>query len=179
MKLFLLSLFLVLSFAGCSNSGQNPNPSTSATEHHEAHDEHDHGEHGDDEHHGGHHHTPPHGGGLTALGEEVAHLEIVLNAESGEVHLYLLDGSAENGVSSEGQGQVTLQLTAPLESPLELSPVADPLTGETAENTSHFKGQLDSLKAQKALQGTIAEVTIKGQAFKDVPVRYPEGIPEE
>lgn len=175
MKLLLISLFLVLSFAGCSNSGQNATPSATGTEHHDHHDH----EHHDEDHSEGHHHTPPHGGGLTALGNEVAHLEIVLNAESGEAHLYLLDGSAEKGVSSEGQGQITLQLAEPVKGQLELAPVADPLTGETAENTSHFKGQLDSLKTQKTLTATIAELTIKGQTFKEIPLRFPEGIPEE
>lgn len=116
---------------------------------------------------------------MTALGEEVAHLEIVLDGESGEIHLYLLDGSAESGVPTEARTQFSLELSDPVKSTLVLNPVADPLTGETEEKTSHFKGQLDDMKGKSALCGTIAEVAVKGQTFSKVPVCYPEGIPED
>jgi hypothetical protein len=52
---------------------------------------------------GGHHHAHgekgPHDGALVAIGDGAAHLEVVLDAETGKVTAYVLDGSAQNPVT--------------------------------------------------------------------------------
>jgi hypothetical protein len=46
----------------------------------------------------GHEHHAPHDGTLVELGEEFAHLELVLNAQTGTLTVYVLDGEAEQSV---------------------------------------------------------------------------------
>src|SRR5258708_36748143 len=71
-------------------------------------DDHDH----DHEHH--HHHADkgPHGGALVAIGQDDAHLEIVLDGETGTLTAYVLDGAAEKAVAVKQQN---LQLAITLE----------------------------------------------------------------
>ncbi len=125
-----------------------------------------------------HAHTAPHGGGLTALGQEAAHLEITLNSDSGEVNVYLLDGSAEQAVRSESRQTLLLEVSEPVKEKLELLPVADSLSGETEETSSRCLATSASLKGQSKLTASVAKVVVKGQNYSNIPVVFPEGIPE-
>src|SRR5205085_2013512 len=70
----------------------------------------------------GHEHTAPHHGQLVELGEEFAHVELVLDRKAGRLTAYVLDGEAEQPVRVT-QPTLTLMCTAPpalAKQPLEL-----------------------------------------------------------
>ena len=50
-----------------------------------------------------HEHKPPHSGTLVEFGEEFAHLELVLDAATGTLKAYALDGEAEKAVLTDPQ----------------------------------------------------------------------------
>lgn len=157
----LITLLLAALLVGCSgNPTQNsPSPTPTAS-----------GQERAEEHHG-HHHTAPHGGALVVLGEEFAHLEFVLEADSGTLTAYILDGEAEKAVRLPGG---TLELAVGSEK-IVLQPVADELTGETATDTSTFRAKSEQLKGLETFQATLSKVKVKGQDFQDVTFSYPEG----
>ena len=106
-----------------------------------------------------HEHTAPHGGTLVVFGDEFAHIELVLDQTTGKLTGYVLDGEAENSVRLS---QKTIELKIHREDiesdfSLQLSGVANVLTGETEGDTSQFAGQSD------ALQG--ASETPRGNCF--------------
>lgn len=124
-----------------------------------------------------HEHHPPHHGVLIVLGEEFAHLEFVLDNVTGTLTAYSLDGEAENAVPLT-QSQIIFKIhpkNRKLDFDLPLKALENPLTGETAGNTSQFAAQSDSLKGLDKFTGTIEVVNTKGQNFKEVSFDYPEG----
>ncbi|MFP6901738.1 MAG: hypothetical protein VCA36_12400, partial [Opitutales bacterium] len=68
---------------------------------------------GDDHHGEDHHHKAPHGGVLVELGEHGTgfNLEVDVNATSGDLSIYVLDGHASNPVRIE-QATIDLTITA-------------------------------------------------------------------
>jgi hypothetical protein len=112
---------------------------------------------------GGHHHAAPHGGTLVELGEEAAHLELLVDRKTGKLTAYVLDGEAENAVRI-AQPTIVLNL-AP--GPVELKGVASGLTGEKVGDTSQFEATHEAFK-QPVIEGKVANVTVKGATFKDV-----------
>ncbi len=132
-----------------------------------------------------HEHHPPHHGTLVELGEEFSHLELVLDAKTGTLTGYALDGEAEQSVRLKQPG-IAIQITATtaadgtertLDKPVivTLQGVADPLSGETVGDTSEFTAQADILKDVTGFKGSVTDITIKGAEFKDVAFGYPEG----
>ncbi len=123
-----------------------------------------------------HEHHPPHKGILIVLGEEFAHLELVLDSTTGTLSAYSLDGEAENAIPLT-HSEIVFKIT-PLNGTqfdLPLKAVENPLTGETIGNTSEFKEQSDALKGVTKFAGVITAVKSKGQDFKDVVFDFPEG----
>src|SRR5882757_2198315 len=47
-----------------------------------------------------HEHHPPHGGTPVVLGDEVYHVELVLDAAAGKLQAFVLDGEMENFIRS-------------------------------------------------------------------------------
>ncbi len=122
-----------------------------------------------------HEHKPPHGGTPVVLGDEVYHVELVLDAASGKLQAYVFDGELENfirstvpsleiGATVDGQPQ-TVVLTA----------VANPATGETVGDTSLFEGRADWLKSAKEFDATLKTITVRGTTFDDVKFNFPKG----
>lgn len=131
------------------------------------------------EHH--HEHKPPHNGTLIVFGEEVAHLELVLDAKEGTLTGYVLDGEAERFVrikQKEIELRVRLAETKDELFPVKLKAVASVLTGETEGDTSQFEGKLEQLKGAKRFAGVVAAVAVRGKEFKDVAFKFPEGNEE-
>src|SRR5438045_6213064 len=96
---------------GCPGETPQPKkPVTTATGHADHDEDHDHDHH--------HHHADkgPHGGALVAIGEDDAHLEFVLDADTGKLTAYVLDGAAEKPVAIK---QAKLQLAFSLLPPDE------------------------------------------------------------
>lgn len=129
--------------------------------------------------HAGHHHAAPHGGTLIALGDHLAHVELVLDKETGGLVAYVLDGEAEKGVRiaqptlvvkatvGEGDAATVAEVT--------LAGVASDLTGETAGDTSQFQGAHDALKGVERFAGELAAISVKGQELAGVAFKFPEG----
>jgi len=87
-----------------------------------------------------HEHHPPHNGTLVELGEEFAHVELLLDPATGGLTAFVLDGEAENPVKIT---QPSLQIKVKTKGGstlLKLKPVANALTGETAGETSQYQG---------------------------------------
>ncbi len=123
-----------------------------------------------------HEHVAPHGGTLVVFGDELAHLELVVDPETGEMTAYVLDGEAERGVAVQ---QPSLGIDVRPEGgdrfAVALTPVENVLTGETRGNTSQFAGRSDRLKGLHRFQGEIRRLEVKGQRFEGVSFRFPEG----
>ncbi len=124
-----------------------------------------------------HEHAPPHGGTLVELGEELAHVEVVFDRDSGRLTVYLLDGHAEAPVRSTAPELAArverldidgrpLTGVAPVSLPLVA--VASPLTGETPGDASQFSGTSEALRGHARLRGVIERVSVKGRSFEAV-----------
>lgn len=134
----------------------------------------------DEEKKGGkHEHKPPHQGTLVEFGEEFAHLELVLDAATGQLTGYVLDGEAEKPVRIE-QKEIVLKVKGkPSESAVMLKATGNTLTGEKPGDTSQFNGQSDTLKDLKVFDAFVVGITVKGKEFKDVSFNYPKGNEEK
>ncbi len=130
----------------------------------------------------GHEHTAPHGGTLVVLGDEFAHLELVLDPDEGKLSGYVLDGEAESPVRIE-QEDIEIQIVAPdtdgnvaaSELPLRLSAVYNILTEEKEGDTSEFAVRSERLKGLKQFGAIITAINVKRREFQEVEFRFPEG----
>lgn len=171
----------LLVFSGCSGEGPKVDkPAAVSQVAKEAHDDDHDGDHG---HH--HHHADkgPHGGALVAIGEDDAHLEIVLDGETGKLTAYALDGEAEKPISIK---QAKLQLALTLEPAgggadkkhdlpdstlLLMLDAVSPADGLATE----FSGQKDELKGVERFDAALTSITVGEKQFKGVNFKYPEG----
>lgn len=167
----LLGLILATLFIGCEATKYAQPPGGTTPEAHgrttsvESSSNHEH-----------HHHEAPHGGTLVMLGDHVGHVELVLDSESGVLTAYVLDGEAERPARI---GVPALRLVISPDSresfPLELSPVADPLSGETAGDTSVFRIEDERLQGLAQFKGSLQAIEIRGITLADVAFSFPEG----
>lgn len=148
-RLFLL-LAALLTLSGC---GKSPEPAHAASHHA---------------------HTAPHGGLLVEIGEHVYNLELVRDAATGKLTLFILDGHAENFIRSEAPSLAVLFTIGGETRGLLLRAVADQATGETVGNTSEFESEAtDWLKGPGPFKGTIKTLSIRGSVFSDVSFNLP------
>jgi len=164
----------VMTLVVCYVAGCNPEPPPKPAEQagHDDHDDHEH-EHG---HH--HHHAEkgPHGGTLVAVGEEAAHLEIVLDAATGKLTAYVLDGAAKKAVELQ-QDTIDLGFSVQKEGAKkdDLPEFRDLILKQSADSNSEYTGQSDDLKGLKEFGAAIGSITIGDKAYKNVEFRFPEG----
>lgn len=121
--------------------------------------------HGDD-----HAHTAPHGGALIELGDHVGHLEAVLDAQTGTLDLYVLDGHAENYVRLAAPAVVVHLKWEGLAEPATatLSATASRLTGETVGDSSRFSATIPELKGKSEIDLSIPAIDVGGVMYTDV-----------
>lgn len=138
--------------------------------------DHDHDHKHDHDHDHGHHHAAPHGGTLVVVGQEAAHLEFVLEADTGKLTAYVLGAHAEKGIRIE-QPAISLEVALPdgKKGMAILEAQAVELTGEKPGDTSVFAGTLPLLKGASKFEATLVKVTIKGVTFDQVKFPFPEG----
>ena len=132
-----------------------------------------HGDLAGHEHHGGHVHSAPRGGALVVLAEETAHVEVILDSDTGHLAIYVLGPHAEAPVRVT---QETLSLTlqvAGTEHRVTLPAIASELTGETVGDSSEFSADVEALKGVQAFTGTIDEVSARGSTYSGVAITYP------
>lgn len=121
-----------------------------------------------DDHHDEHHHHAPHHGSLTMLGDHVAQIELVVDAEAGKLEAYILDGEAEKALTVD-QKELELSVTLPeAKEPLalKLAPI------DAAKPEEGFAVQNDGLKGAKALTGTLASLKIGEKTHEKIAVEF-------
>jgi hypothetical protein len=121
-----------------------------------------------------HHDHPPHGGTPVVLGDEDYHVELVLDARTGVLQAFILDGEMDDFVRSAASSIV---ITATGGAPREvvLAAVPNPETGETVGDTALFQGQADWLKGAPEFDGVIKTIAIRGTTFSGVKFNFPKG----
>lgn len=144
-------------------------------------------DHDDHDHH--HHHADkgPHDGALVAIGHDDAHLEFVLDGDTGTLKAYVLDGEAEKAVAiKQANLQVTLTIAKgdegddkdalPDDATILMLAAVSP--GEDGK-ASEFEGQADGLKGVEKFSANLTSVSVGGKQFKNVAFKYPEGNEED
>lgn len=116
-----------------------------------------------------HPHDAPHGGTLVELGDHAANLEVVVDAPTGRITAYVLDGHADQPIRLEQREIVIKTRTFSV----ALQAVGSPLTGEKPGDSSQFEGQSDSLKGVQGVDATVVRIVVKGREFADVSFRFP------
>lgn len=144
---------------------------------------------GEEGHH--HHHSHgekgPHNGALVAIGEDAAHLEVVLDAETGKVTVYILDGEAKNPIPlkadklelaftkehdhAEGAGEKKAAEELPETGTLVLAAVEPGADG----STSVYAGESEALKGADEFDAVLTSISIGGKDYPNVKFNYPEG----
>ena len=138
----------------------------------ESHDEHAGHSHGPAHQH---EHQPPHGGTAVVLGKEAFHLEFVRDAKAGVLTCYVLDGHMENFVRIAAPTLTVRVQEAATNRSLTLSAVANAATGEKVGDSSQFEVKSDWVQRTERFSARLESVSIRGQEFKDVDFRFPEG----
>lgn len=117
---------------------------------------------------GSHIHVAPHGGTLVPLGEHAYNLELVRDADTGCLSLYVLDGHAENFIRITAPTIELVAIAGGERRPLNLRAVANSATGETVGDTSQFDGQADWLKKIDSFPGEILGLDLRETKFEKV-----------
>lgn len=122
-----------------------------------------------------HEHKPPHGGTPVVLGDEVYHLELVLDRAAGRLDAYVFDGELENFIRSSVSTFEIDAFISGASHPLIFNGIANAATGETVGDTSYFQAQADWLKTVTEFDGVLKTITIRGTTFRDIKFNFPKG----
>lgn len=122
----------------------------------------------------GHYHEAPHGGTRVALGEK-HHMELVLNASSGAMQSYLLDGHMHEYVLIPPQTFEILGTNSSGRETLVFHPVTTNQAGKASERTALFEAKSDWLTTNQNFGGLLRQITIQGKEYKNISFRFPEG----
>ena len=135
-------------------------------------DGHSHGDHGHGK--GGHVHVAPNGGTLVELGDHVANVEFLLDADTGEMTMFALGAHAETSLRSLSES-VTITIDNHGESTFDvvLAAQAAELSGETVGDSSKFIGKSDDLVGVDHFHGVIKSFDLKGTTWTDVTFDFP------
>ena len=114
--------------------------------------------------------TPPHGGVLVGLGAPVAHAEVVIIPDTGQLVVYLLDKDGQPGKRVAQPTMMVKVLTSGRESEVELK--ALPEAGEEVGDASRFSAQTDDLLRAGQATVTIKWVLVDGMVFSDSVVNW-------
>lgn len=126
-----------------------------------------------------HEHIAQHEGTLIVLGDEFAHVELVVDSATGRLTAYILDGEAENPIRvSQPDIEFELRFGETVRMVL-LGGMEKPLTGEKMGATSEFSGIASELAGMERFEGRIIRIEALGSEFKNVEFRFPEGNEED
>ena len=115
------------------------------------------------------------GGTPVVLGEEAAHVELVLDAAAGRLQAYVLDGELENFIRVS-EPSLTINATVDgIARTHTLEPGANPATGETAGDTSLYEARADWLRGGPRFTARLLAITVRGASYRDVDFAFPEG----
>tara|TARA_Y100000588_G_scaffold320108_1_gene350526 strand:+ start:1967 stop:2494 length:528 start_codon:yes stop_codon:yes gene_type:complete len=113
------------------------------------------------------------GGQLIPLGEGEYHLELLHDAASGDLEIYIMDETAEKAVRIK---QANIDLVINVNESLKkirLEAIADPVIGSTVGDTENFIAR-GSLQGVRKFSGKVIELRIKGNSYKDIQLTYPK-----
>lgn len=168
---------------GCQPEAAAPVPPTNNAA---AHDEEGH------HHHHSHGEKGPHNGALVVIGDDAAHLEIVLDGETGKVTVYVLDGEAKNPIPIKAE-KLEIAFTKEHEHDHEHEHAAGdkkakedelPETGSLVllavepggdGMTSVYAGESEALKGADEFDAVLTSISIGGKEYAKVKFNYPEG----
>ena len=122
-----------------------------------------------------HEHKAPHGGTAVVLGNEAYHLELVRDAATGKLTVFVLDGEMENFIRAKTRSFEIVATVGGAPRPLVLQAVANPATGETVGDSSCFETQADWLKTTPVFDAVLTTLEIRGTTFAAVPFNFPKG----
>jgi len=122
-----------------------------------------------------HEHVAPHGGTAVVLGDELYHLELVLDATKGLLQVYVLDGELEKFVRITDPAIELTATAGGLTHTLVLKPSTNDATGETVGDTSLYEAQAEWLKTTPVFDAVVKLVSIRGKEFQDVKFNFPKG----
>ena len=156
---------LLLWIAACSLSGCGERSTAVQKGSAAAHGEHAHGEHG-------HPTEGPHHGSLIELGNEAFHAEWVPDTATGEIDIYILDGSAQTEVPIDGGAAVINLFIDGVPQQIHLVPQFS--HGDTEGATSQFRLPASAWTpaAQRAKGRGELRVLIQGRSYRG-PVPKP------
>ncbi len=95
-----------------------------------------------------HEHHAPHKGTLVEFGEEFAHLELVIDAATGKISAYVLDGEAEKAVRI-AQKEIEIKVVKGEKNDafsVTVKAQEVVLSGEKPGDSSEFSGESEKLK---------------------------------
>jgi hypothetical protein len=109
------------------------------------------------------------------LGNEEYHLEFLLDANSGTMQAYVLDGHMDKFIRLTNESfTVTAKLVGKPET-LVFRAVPNTATGEKVGDTSLFEAQAAWLKSATAFAAEIDGLSIQRKRFEKVPFTFPKG----
>jgi hypothetical protein len=146
------ALAATIGLAGCGGPGQDYHPVPKGVK-------------VQDEPHGLEH--GPHGGHLVELGEEEYHAEVVFDAKTGKITVYILDSTAKAPSPTDAK-EITLKLAIDGK-PESFALAAVPQAGDPGGKSSRFElaGNADiksHIKDEEDLKGSV-NATIRGKSF--------------
>ncbi len=163
------------SLAGCEPAATPPTKTSpegaSQPKSADAHDDHDHDH--------DHDHDAPHGGALVVVGDEAAHVEFVLDKETGKLTAYVLDDHAHEAVAVK---HAELKIAVTIEKEGVEFPEAKEvtLTAVDAKDgaASEFVATIEELKGAEHFEAALDSISVGGKEYKGVTFKFPEGNEE-
>lgn len=145
------SLAGLIFLSGCGGRSEYQEVTSEDVEHAEAH--------ADAHHH--HHHVAPHGGHLIELGDHLLNAEVLLEADTGRLVIYLLDAHAEN------TAPVALeQIEFDVEGGTPIVLAAEPQDNDPPGHSSRFVASGDAVTVDdiEELHGSLT-IEVDGQSY--------------
>ena len=116
----------------------------------------------------------PHGGTPVIVGSHGYHLELVRNAEKGQLQAYVLDAHAANEVAVPEQSFDLVAKIAGKDEKITLT--RTPAAGKPITQASPtFEGTAEWVKSAATFEAVIPTITLRGRTFKDIKVSFPKG----
>lgn len=116
---------------------------------------------------------PPHGGVIVPLGAHMAHAELVVVPDTGELTLYLLDADGQPGQRVAQPTMVLDVETSGRLLRLKMSAVPDEGVGERVGDASRFAVRSDDLLRMGEAKVTVKWIGVSGQVYSDVVMDWP------
>lgn len=120
----------------------------------------------------------PHGGTPVGVGDDYQ-IEWVLDAPTGKLQAYILDGEMENFIRiTPPSFDLNVKLSNRQEV-LHFVAVANNATGEKVGSTSLFEAQADWLKTNNSFDAVLPALNIEGKDFTNITFSFPKDVQEK